>query len=249
MDRAPSAAALGASGNVPRHVAIVMDGNGRWAKQKMLPRAAGHRRGVEAVRRVVKACDETGIRYLTLFAFSSENWRRPSDEVSALMMLIRRSLQQEISRLHQNRVSFKVIGDRTQLESRLATLIRDSETLTELNDGLTLTLAINYGGRWDIVQALQKLMSQPEARVGLDPDDLAPYLSMHYAPDPDLFIRTGGEQRISNFLLWQMAYTEFYFTDTLWPDFTEQDLYAAIHVFQQRERRYGATSEQIEQNA
>jgi undecaprenyl diphosphate synthase len=232
---------------VPRHIAIIMDGNGRWAKQRLLPRVAGHRKGVEAVRTTVRACVECGVEYLTLFAFSSENWRRPEDEVSILMQLFLRTLEQEVAKLHDNGMRFRVIGDTARFEPRIRELITAAEALTARNTQLTLTIAANYGGRWDIAQAAQRFIAEhPEAAVhGFAPEALEPYLSLAYAPEPDLFIRTGGEQRISNFLLWQLAYSEFYFTDLLWPDFDAAALAKAIASYQQRERRFGRTSEQL----
>src|SRR5947208_3636122 len=232
---------------VPRHVAVIMDGNGRWAKKRFLPRVAGHRRGVEAVREVVKACIERDIGYLTLFAFSSENWRRPAEEVSFLMQLFLRALEQEVEKLDENGIRFKVIGDTARFEPRIRELIAAGEALTAQNTRLTLTVAANYGGRWDIAQAAHKLIAaNPEAAQTFAPEALEQFLSMAYAPEPDLFIRTGGEQRISNFLLWQLAYAEFYFTDMLWPDFDAAALETAIASYQQRERRFGRTSEQVE---
>ena len=231
---------------VPRHIAIIMDGNGRWAKRRFLPRIAGHKRGVEAVRRVVRACGNRGVEYLTLFAFSSENWRRPADEVSFLMRLFVLSLEQEVGKLHENGIRFRVIGDLSRFEPELARLIRTAEELTAANDRLTLTIAANYGGRWDILQAVKRMLQErPELAASFGEGDLAPYFALANAPEPDLFIRTGGEQRISNFLLWQLAYTELYFTDTLWPDFDAGALDAAIASYQQRERRFGRTSEQL----
>lgn len=231
---------------VPRHIAMIMDGNGRWAKQRLLPRVAGHQRGVESVREMVKACRQLGVEYLTLFAFSSENWRRPSDEVSFLMQLFMKMLEREVSSLHKNNVRLKVIGDRSRFDELLVKYIEDAELLTANNDGLTLTIAANYGGRWDIMHAVQGLwQAHPEMSGKFSEEDLEPYLSMHYAPEPDLFIRTGGEQRISNFILWQMAYTELYFTDTLWPAFDRAALDIAIQSYQNRERRFGRTSEQL----
>ncbi|MBK9609594.1 MAG: di-trans,poly-cis-decaprenylcistransferase [Betaproteobacteria bacterium] len=233
-------------GQVPRHVAIIMDGNGRWAGKRMLPRVAGHKRGVEAVREVIKGCADQGVEFLTLFAFSSENWRRPEDEVTFLMQLFMHALEQEVAKLHQNDIRFKVIGDLSRFEPRLVDLIREGERLTAGNGTCTLTIAANYGGRWDIANAVRAMLAEhPEHAAGFDPDALAPYLAMSYAPEPDLFIRTGGEQRISNFLLWQLAYTELYFTDLLWPDFDREALAAAIRSYQQRERRFGRTSEQL----
>ena len=231
---------------IPRHVAIIMDGNGRWANKRMLPRVAGHKRGVEAVREVIKGCSDQGVEFLTLFAFSSENWRRPADEVSFLMQLFMHALEQEVAKLHQNDIRFKVIGDQSPFEPKLIELIREGERLTAKNTRCTLTVAANYGGRWDIANAVKRMLSEHPAYIeGFEPDALSPYLAMAYAPEPDLFIRTGGEHRISNFLLWQLAYTEFYFTDMLWPDFDRNALGAAIQSYQQRERRFGRTSEQL----
>ena len=235
-----------ASVAVPQHVAIIMDGNGRWARKRFLPRFAGHRRGVETVRDVVKYCLERGIKYLTLFAFSSENWRRPAEEVSLLMQLFMRALQQEVSKLDKNGVRLKIVGDLSRFDSTLQSLIVAAEQQTAGNDQLTLTLAANYGGRWDILQAVNRLaQAHPETSGAWCEADLAPYLAMSYAPEPDLFIRTGGEQRISNFLLWQLAYTELYFTGVLWPEFDAAAFADAIASYQRRERRFGRTSEQL----
>ncbi|HET7775787.1 MAG TPA: polyprenyl diphosphate synthase [Azospira sp.] len=232
---------------IPRHIAIIMDGNGRWAKKRFLPRFAGHSKGVESVRDMVRACLEKGVEYLTVFAFSSENWRRPQDEVSLLMQLFVKALQQEVDRLHSNGVRLRVVGDLSRFDPPLQQLIRQGEERTAANDRLTLTIAANYGGRWDILQALNQLAKKHPERLGQwEEADLEPFLSMAYAPEPDLFIRTGGEQRISNFLLWQLAYSEFYFTDTLWPEFDTLALEAAIASYQQRERRFGRTSEQLD---
>ncbi len=231
---------------VPRHVAIIMDGNGRWAKKRFLPRVAGHVKGVELVREAVRACLERGIHYLTLFAFSSENWRRPQEEVTLLMQLFVKALEQEVDKLDRNGVRLHVIGDLSRFEPRLQQLIRDAEAKTAGNDRLDLTIAANYGGRWDIMQAVNRMLAaDPGKREGWQEGDLEPYLSMSYAPEPDLFIRTGGEERISNFLLWQLAYTEFYFTPTLWPDFNTAEFDKAIASYQARERRFGRTSEQL----
>lgn len=231
---------------VPRHVAIIMDGNGRWAKKRFLPRVAGHVKGVELVREAVRACLERGIHYLTLFAFSSENWRRPQEEVTLLMQLFVKALEQEVDKLDRNGVRLHVIGDLARFEPRLQQLIRDAEAKTAGNDRLDLTIAANYGGRWDIMQAVNRMLAaDPDKRDGWQEGDLEPYLSMTYAPEPDLFIRTGGEERISNFLLWQLAYTEFYFTPTLWPDFNTAEFDKAIASYQARERRFGRTSEQL----
>ena len=232
------------AGDVPRHVAIIMDGNGRWAKKRFLPRVSGHRKGVEAVREVVKACIEQGVEYLTLFAFSSENWRRPPEEVSFLMQLFLRSLEQEVGKLDQNGIRFRVVGDLSRFDPRIVEHIRRGEELTARNTRLTLTIAANYGGRWDILQAAERCRAEdPQAPV--TEERLAAKLSMAYAPEPDLFIRTGGEQRVSNFLLWQLAYTELHFTDALWPDFGAAALAEAFASYRRRERRFGRTSEQL----
>jgi undecaprenyl diphosphate synthase len=242
-----------AAGSVPRHLAIIMDGNGRWAKRRFLPRVAGHRKGVETVRAVIRAAMERGIEYLTLFAFSSENWRRPAEEVSVLMELFLRALEQEVAKLHQNGIRFRVVGDVARFDAAIRERIAAGEQLTAGNTRLTLTVAANYGGRWDIAQAARRYYDSHRDALApdapLDPEALAPYLAMAYAPEPDLFIRTGGEQRISNFLLWQLAYTELYFTDLLWPDFDAAALDAAITSYRTRERRFGRTSEQLQEAA
>ncbi|MEO8419417.1 MAG: isoprenyl transferase [Methylophilaceae bacterium] len=235
--------------NIPRHIAIIMDGNGRWAKKRFLPRIAGHKRGVEVVRAMVKQCASLGVEYLTIFAFSSENWRRPPEEVSFLMGLFMDALRQEVSKLNQNNIRLIMIGDRSRFDAALCARIEAAERLTQANTGLTLTIAANYGGRWDLLQAMNRMQqAQPELAGKFEEQDIAPYLAMHYAPEPDLFIRTGGEQRISNFLLWQLAYSELYFTDTLWPDFNHAAFNLAIQSYQQRERRFGRTSEQLTSN-
>jgi len=232
--------------NTLRHVAIIMDGNGRWATKRFMPRAAGHKRGVETVRTVIKACIRRGIEYLTLFAFSSENWRRPPEEVSFLMSLFMRALEEEVSKMHAKNICVRVVGDLSRFDPKLVAMIRESERLTANNTRLTLTVAANYGGRWDMLQAIERMLAQnPEKRAGFSEGDLAPHLAMAYAPEPDLFIRTGGEQRVSNFLLWQLAYSELYFTELLWPEFGAEALDDAIASFQQRERRFGRTSEQL----
>ena len=231
---------------VPRHIAIIMDGNGRWARKRLMPRVAGHSRGVEALRAVIRGCIEQGVEYLTVFAFSSENWRRPQDEVSFLMQLFLKSLQKEVARLHENGIRFRVIGDLSRFDAPLVKVIREAEALTAGNQRFNLTVAANYGGRWDIMNAMSRLMARdPERRDGFSEDELASELSMHFVPEPDLFIRTGGEKRISNFLLWQLAYTELFFTDVLWPDFDAAALGDAIASYQGRERRFGRTSEQL----
>ena len=230
----------------PKHVAVIMDGNGRWAKKRFMPRVAGHVKGVELLREMVRACLEREISYLTLFAFSSENWRRPKDEVSLLMQLFVKALEQEVEKLNRNGVRLRVIGDLSPFEPRLRELIAQAEATTAANTRLDLTIAANYGGRWDITHAINKMLAaQPEKRQGWEEADLEPHLSMNFAPEPDLFIRTGGEERISNFLLWQLAYTELYFTPTLWPDFNTAEFDKAIASFKERERRFGRTSEQL----
>jgi undecaprenyl diphosphate synthase len=232
--------------DIPNHIAIIMDGNGRWAKKRFLPRVAGHKVGLETVREIIKQCVNLGVNYLTLFAFSSENWRRPPDEVSFLMSLFMDALKKEVRKLHKNNVRFIMIGNKSQFNEALAAEISAAELLTTNNTGLTLTIAANYGGRWDILQAVNSMhQANPELLGNYTEDHLAPYLSMHYAPEPDLFIRTGGEKRVSNFLLWQLAYTEFYFTDTLWPDFDQDCFDIAIQSYKKRERRFGRTSEQL----
>ena len=232
-------------GEVPRHVAVIMDGNGRWARSRMLPRIAGHRRGLEAVRATVENCADRGIAYLTLFAFSSENWRRPAEEVALLMQLFQVALSSEVERMHRNGVRLKVVGDVQRFDPKIRALIEQGERLTADNRRLTLTIAANYGGRWDILQALSRLAASGALPAQITEEKLAPHLAMSYAPEPDLFIRTGGEQRISNFLLWQLAYSELYFTETLWPDFDAAALDQAIASYRNRERRFGRTSEQL----
>ncbi len=235
--------------DTPRHLAIIMDGNGRWATKRFLPRTAGHARGVQAVRRVVEACGRRGVEYLTLFAFSSENWRRPQEEVSLLMRLFIQTLEKEIDKLDEQGVRLRVVGDLAPFEPKLQGLIRAAEQRTEHNTALNLTIAANYGGRWDILQAMRRLLvTRPE--LAARPQDinetmLAEHLSMAYAPEPDLFIRTGGEQRISNFLIWQLAYTELYFSDDYWPDFGAKEIDAAFKWYKTRERRFGRTSAQL----
>ena len=234
---------------LPRHVAIVMDGNGRWAQQRALTRTTGHREGAKAVRRIVRACSERGIEVLTLFAFSSENWRRPRPEVEVLMNLFLTTLRREIRRLHAANVRMRFIGDRSAFSPTLQDYIAKAEQRTAANTGLNLAIAANYGGRWDIAQASRRV-AEETAAGRLRPDEVTVDLFHQYTcladlPEPDLFIRTGGEQRISNFLLWQLAYTELYFTDRLWPDFEVEDLDAACAAFASRQRRFGQTSEQV----
>lgn len=224
------------SDNLPRHVAVIMDGNGRWAQTRNLPRTAGHRQGVEAARRVVKAAGELGIEYLTLFGFSSENWSRPKGEVLDLMGLLRLYLRAEAADLHKNGVRLRVIGRRDRLDADIVTLIEGTEAMTAANAALNLTIALDYGGRQDILQAAQAL-----ARDGIDitEDAFAARLMTAGLPDPDLLIRTSGEQRVSNFLLWQCAYAELVFTDVLWPDFGREDMEAALAAYAARQRRFG----------
>lgn len=247
--RASSTEAIPDTGDVPRHVAIIMDGNGRWATSRHLPRAAGHSKGVDRVEEIVEACVARGITHLTLFAFSSENWRRPPDEVSLLMRLFMGTLERQVARLHSNGIRLSIIGDLERFEPRLRELIAVAHRKTSDNHRLTLTIAANYGGRADILAAFRKLVvARPELAAdpsGITEEALAPYLAMHDAPEPDLFIRTGGEQRISNFLLWQLAYTELYFTDVHWPSFDAEQLDRAIASYRMRERRFGRTSEQV----
>lgn len=238
---------------LPRHLAIIMDGNGRWAKSRHLPRVAGHRAGVEAVRRVVEGCAKRGIEALTLFAFSSENWRRPEQEVGMLMDLFLIALQRELRDLHGNNVRIRVVGDLSRFSSKLQRAIAEAESVTADNSGLQLSIAANYGGRWDIVQAAKALMREvQEGQRDIDSIDeaaLQTHLVTRDLPEPDLFIRTGGEQRISNFLLWNLAYTELYFTPLPWPEFDDAALEAALQSFANRERRFGQTSEQVREGA
>ena len=228
---------------MPRHIAIIMDGNGRWAKKRLLPRVAGHKRGLDAAREIVTACRKRGVEFLTLFAFSTENWRRPQDEVTFLMELFLRALENEVERLDTNNIRLRVIGSRERFGASLAERIAAAEARTADNDGLVLTIAADYGGRWDVLQAVNALLA--EGAGAMTEEALSARLAMSYAPEPDLFIRTGGEQRISNFLIWQLAYAELYFTDALWPDFDAGALDAAIAAYRERERRFGRTSEQL----
>ena len=235
--------------DTPQHVAIIMDGNGRWARSRGMPRPAGHRASVKVVRRVVEECARRKVRHLTLFAFSSENWRRPPDEVGMLMNLFLDALEREVADLHRNRVRLSFIGDRSMLGAELARRMQAAEHLTEANSGLGLIVAVAYGGRWDLVQACRSLAADAAAGAvkpaEIDESQLAARLALAGVPDPDLLIRTGGERRISNFLLWNLAYTELYFCDELWPEFSAQHLDAAFEYFAQRERRFGRTSGQL----
>jgi len=249
MPASSSTLSIPESSDIPRHVAIIMDGNGRWATQRFLPRTAGHLRGVRAVRRVVEACGNRGVEYLTLFAFSSENWRRPQEEVSMLMRLFIRTLEKEVGRLEAQGVRLRVVGDLSAFDPQLRALIDATQARTAHNNELNLTIAANYGGRWDVLQAMRQLLAQrPDLAANpdaIDEEALTGYLSMAFAPEPDLFIRTGGEQRISNFLVWQLAYTELYFTQSYWPDFGARELDAAFKWYKERERRFGRTSAQL----
>ena len=233
----------------PRHIAIIMDGNGRWAQKRLMPRFMGHHAGVKAVRKVVEYCGNRKIEVLSLFAFSSENWRRPKDEVSLLMDLFMKTLQSEVDIMIKNNIRLKIIGDKSAFSEKLQEKIRQAEWQTRENTGLTLVIAANYGGRWDITQAIQKIVTGikqgdiPEQTIS---EQLVnQHLVTAGLPEPDLFIRSGGEERISNFLLWQLAYTEFYFTELLWPDFDQKELEKAISSFKSRQRRFGHTGEQM----
>ncbi len=238
------------NGNLPKHIAIIMDGNGRWAKQKSLPRIAGHRAGVKALHKIVYFCAKEGIEALTVYAFSSENWKRPRTEVSMLMELFTTSLQQRFKELHDNNVRLRFIGDLTPFPEKLRQSMTDTVNLTTNNTGLNLVVAVNYGGRWDITnafKALNKKISDEGLKIeDVSEDLIAEFMCLTDLPEPDLFIRTGGEMRISNFLLWQLAYTELYFDDCLWPDFDTARLGKALQWYAGRERRFGRTSEQIE---
>ncbi len=229
--------------NIPRHVCVIMDGNGRWAKKRLLPRVMGHKRGLTALENLAARCAELGVEYLTVFAFSTENWRRPEDEVSFLMKLFLQALDGKVAKMHQNNLRLKVIGNRSRFPAAIVEGIEAAERLTADNTGLTLTVAADYGGRWDILQAANRLIAEGKSEI--TEEDLSQRLSLAEAPEPDLFIRTGGETRISNFMLWQMAYAEFYFTDALWPDFDAAEFDRAISSFRVRERRFGRTSEQL----
>ncbi|GAB6034626.1 isoprenyl transferase [Galenea microaerophila] len=232
---------------LPQHIAIIMDGNGRWAKKHFLPRFMGHQRGVKNVKKIVAHCAKLGIQSLTLFAFSTENWKRPEEEVSQLMQLFLSALQREVKKLNENNVRLKVIGDTHKFAPEIVEHIEKAEQQTAHNTGLQLNIAANYGGRWDIVQAVKRWQeAHPKASVAeLTEAQLGQFVCLADQPEPDLLIRTGGEQRISNFLIWQCAYTELYFTETLWPNFAEKELDKALESYAQRERRFGKTSEQV----
>jgi undecaprenyl diphosphate synthase len=241
---------MAANDNIPTHVAVIMDGNGRWARRRALPRHAGHRSGVGSVKKIVELAAERGVKYLTLFAFSSENWARPREEVSKLMGLFVEALQREVDELHRNNVRLEFIGAREQLQAGLIEKIAAAEAQTAGNTGLRLIVAVAYGGRWDIVRATQLLAGKVAAGEldvsDIDDEALAAQLQLANVPDPDLLIRTGGEQRISNFLMWNLAYAELYFCDTLWPDFGDRDFDEALAFYAARQRRYGHTGEQVE---
>ncbi len=230
---------LAAESRVPQHVAIVMDGNGRWANRRMMPRVVGHKFGVDALVNTIHACSERGVEYLTVFAFSSENWNRPDDEVSGLMGLVMTAVTKYLARMAEDGVRIRIIGDRSRVADKVRDAWDHAEQLTANNRKITVSVAFNYGGRWDILQACRKAIADGVAPQDLDETRLSRYMSLSYAPDPDLFIRTGGELRISNFLLWQSAYTEFHFTDCLWPDFDARALDLAIEDYARRDRRFG----------
>ena len=236
--------------NVPKHIAIIMDGNGRWAKERGLPRIAGHREGINSVREITRICGEIGVKYLTLFTFSTENWNRPKREVKALMTLLLSTIKKEIKELHKNNVKFSTIGDISILPKSTEKGIKEGINLTSNNSGLNLILALNYGSRQEILSAVNNIISDVNKKDieidSIDENIFSSYLYTNNCPDPDLLIRTSGELRISNFLLWQSAYTEMYLTDTYWPSFRENELFQAILDFQNRERRFGKTSEQLD---
>ncbi|MEI7783696.1 MAG: polyprenyl diphosphate synthase [Betaproteobacteria bacterium] len=232
---------------VPRHVAVIMDGNGRWAKQRGLPRTFGHSSGARQVKALINHCADRGVAYLTLFAFSSENWKRPAEEVSSLMSLFVLYLEKEIRAMRMEGVRLKVIGDISRFDTRLRNLIADAQRETADNKRITVTVAANYGGRWDLVEAVRRwhLAHPGRSADALSEEDLTPFLSMAHAPDPDLLIRTGGESRISNFLLWQLAYAELYFSDVLWPDFSIHEMDRALAWFADKDRRFGGVTDRV----
>lgn len=237
------------NGGNPRHIAIIMDGNGRWAQKRMMPRIMGHHAGVKTVRKIVEFCAQENIEVLSLFAFSSENWRRPKDEVSLLMELFMSTLQSEVDKLDRNDIRLRIIGDKTAFPEKLQEKIRSAEAQTANNSGLTLVIAANYGGRWDITQAVQRIVADMQSGVfaeqPITEELISRYVVTADLPEPDLFIRSGGEERVSNFLLWQLAYTELFFTEVLWPDFDQALMQSAISSFKGRQRRFGHTGEQI----
>lgn len=241
-----------ATDTIPKHIAIVMDGNGRWAKKRFLPRAMGHREGLKATRKIIEATANAGVKVLTLFAFSSENWSRPEDEITALMDLFVNALEKEVPQLHEKGVRIFFIGDRSQFNPELQEKINEAERITSNNEAFMLNIAANYGGRWDVVQAakiLYKKAIDKEIDIeSIDESEFSKCMSTSLHVDPDLFIRTAGEQRISNFLMWQLAYTELYFSDVFWPDFNEKQLQLALQDYAQRKRKFGRTQEQIDQS-
>lgn len=230
---------MSVSASVPRHVAIVMDGNGRWAKKRFMPRFFGHKQGVDALVRTVQACADRGVEYLTVFAFSTENWKRPTEEVSGLMGLVLVAVSKYLGKLAREGVRIRIVGDRSAVSDKVRQAWEQVESTTASNQRITLIVAFNYGGRWDVVQAAQQAIRDGVPADALDERKLGQYMAMGFAPDPDLFIRTGGEVRISNFLLWQIAYSELHFSDCLWPDFGEAELDAAISAYAERDRRFG----------
>ncbi len=238
--------------NRPRHIAVIMDGNGRWARSRGAPRAHGHQAGFRTTRDIVEACAKLQIESLTLFAFSSENWKRPEKEVGFLLDLFLRALQSEVAKLHENKVRIQFIGDRTAFSDKLQLQMSEAEKKTLNNDGLKLAIAVNYGGRWDIVNAAKKIATDvQQGKLQVDDIDqtlFGEYISLSHLSEPDLFIRTGGEKRISNYLLWHLAYTELYFTDVLWPDFNEEEIKRAINYYSGRQRRFGKTGDQVVNN-
>jgi len=244
--------ALKQAGEIPVHIAIIMDGNGRWAKKRALPRVAGHRRGVETVKDIVKACAQVGVKYLTLYTFSTENWKRPKDEVSTLMRLLLRSLKREAKELHENDIRMQTIGDIKSLPEAVQNELRETIKKTAGNKKMTLNLALSYSGRWELIKAVKEIAAlASEGKISeneINEANFSKFLTTKDIPDPDLLIRTSGEFRVSNFLLWQIAYTEFFITDVYWPDFDRKHLYEAIKDFQHRERRFGKVSEQIQKN-
>ena len=231
---------------VPRHLAIVMDGNGRWAKKRFLPRFFGHKQGVDALVRTVAACADRGIEYLTVFAFSSENWKRPEEEVSGLMGLVLVAVSKYLTKLAGEGVRIRIVGDRSAVSDKVRQAWDQAEMATAHNRRITLSVAFNYGGRWDVVQACRQAIAAGLKAEQVDERTLARFMTMSYAPDPDLFIRTGGEMRVSNFLLWQVAYAELFFTDCLWPDFDASDIDAALAAFRQRDRRFGGVKDEAD---
>jgi undecaprenyl diphosphate synthase len=240
------------SGEIPKHIAIIMDGNGRWAKKRGLPRVAGHKRGVDTVKEIVEACSEIGVKYLTLYTFSTENWKRPKDEVSTLMQLLLKSLRDRVNELNENDVRLTTIGNIESLPIAVQKQLKSDIERTKNNKKMVLNLALSYSGRWELLEAIKKIASSTaEGKINIEDINeelVSSFLTTKDLPDPDLVIRTSGEFRVSNFLLWQIAYSEFIITETLWPDFSKVDLYDAIRIFQKRERRFGKVSEQIEKN-